>query len=116
MSLCFEGNDYGHRPLLYFPSLLALRCALSLVTHASVVVPVREHCTGFPVHPAYGFVPSKAAPKAAPVWSSRKKKRGLRGTVVIFSDRADAVTAGVLMKEIVFLCSQQYKLRSHAVE
>ena len=32
----------------------------------------------------------------------KKKKRGLRGTVVIFSDRADAVTAGVLMKEIVF--------------
>ena len=66
--------------------------------HASVVVPVREHCTGFPAHPAYGFVPSKAAP----VWSSRKKKRGLRGTVVIFSERADAVTAGVLTKETVF--------------
>ena len=45
-----------------------------------------------------------------------KKNRGLRGTVVIFSERADAVTAGVLIKETVFLCSQQYKLRSHAVE
>ena len=44
-----------------------------------------------------------------------KKKRGLRGTVVIFSERADAVTAGVLTKE-TFFCSQQYKLRSHAVE
>ena len=31
-----------------------------------------------------------------------KKKRGLRGTVVIFSERADAVTAGVLIKETVF--------------
>ena len=31
-----------------------------------------------------------------------KKKRGLRGTVVIFSDRADAVTAGVLTKETLF--------------
>ena len=32
----------------------------------------------------------------------KKKKRGLRGTVVIFSERADAVTAGVLTKETVF--------------
>ena len=32
----------------------------------------------------------------------KKKKRGLRGTVVIFSERADAVTAGVLIKETVF--------------
>ena len=31
-----------------------------------------------------------------------KKNRGLRGTVVIFSERADAVTAGVLTKETVF--------------
>ena len=46
----------------------------------------------------------------------KKKKRGLRGTVGIFSERADAVTAGVLTQETVFLCSQQYKLRSHAVE
>ena len=33
----------------------------------------------------------------------KKKKRGLRGTVVIFSERADAVTAGVLTKEIFFV-------------
>ena len=32
----------------------------------------------------------------------KKKKRGLRGTVVIFSERADADTAGVLTKETVF--------------
>ena len=32
-----------------------------------------------------------------------KKKRGLRGTVVIFSERADAVTAGVLTQETFFL-------------
>ena len=33
----------------------------------------------------------------------KKKNRGLRGTVVFFSERADAVTAGVLTKETFFL-------------
>ena len=80
--------------------------------HASVVIPVREHCTGFPTHPAYGIVP----PKAVPALSSQKKNRGLRATVVILRERADDVTAGVLTKETLFFCSQQYKLRSHAVE
>ena len=32
--LCLEGNNYGHN----LPSLFLLRCALSLVLHASVIV------------------------------------------------------------------------------
>ena len=34
MPLCLEGNNYGHN----LPSLFLLRCALSLVLHASVIV------------------------------------------------------------------------------
>ena len=51
--------------------------------------PAREHCTGLPADHAYGIVPPK-------------KLRGLRGTVIILRDRADAVTAGVLTKELLF--------------
>jgi len=51
--------------------------------------PAREHCTGLPADHAYGIVPPK-------------KLRGLRGTVIILRDRADAVTAGVLTKELFF--------------
>ena len=32
--LCLEGNNYGHN----IPSFLLLRCALSLVLHASAIV------------------------------------------------------------------------------
>ena len=52
-------------------------------------LPAREHCTGLPADHAYGIVPPK-------------KLRGLRGTVIILRDRADAVTAGVLTKELFF--------------
>ena len=111
MPLCLEGNNYGHRPLVYLPSLFPLRCALSLVMHASVVVPVREHCTGFPAHPAYGIV----LPKAVPVLSSRKNSEGFAVRLSSYVNVLMLLLLACLPKRL-FFCSQQYKLRSHAVE
>ena len=56
------------------------------------VLSLRNNSEGYAVRSsqdAYGIVPPK-------------QLRGLRGTVVILRDRADAVTAGVLIKDIWF--------------
>ena len=53
---------------------------------------LRNNSKGYAVRSsqdAYGIVPPK-------------QLRGLRGTVIILRDRADAVTAGVLTKELFF--------------
>ena len=53
---------------------------------------LRNNSKGYAVRSsqdAYGIVPPK-------------RLRGLRGTVIILRDRADAVTAGVLTKELFF--------------
>ena len=56
------------------------------------VLSLRNNSEGYAVRSsqdAYGIVPPK-------------QLRGLRGTVIILRDRADAVTAGVLIKDICF--------------
>ena len=62
---------------------------------------LRNNSKGYAVRSsqdAYGIVPPK-------------QLRGLRGTVIILRDRADAVTAGVLTKELFLIMPTVLSLR-----